>query len=91
MELAFEEASSICRDLLGILVPTIGPDAPLKLAKVGAPQCKAGRAATSAKLQKTSCLFGPFGPFSGCRKVDKRAEIEQSLHKGPFEVRSHTF
>jgi hypothetical protein len=40
VELAFKEASSICRDLLGISVPTIGPDTPLKLVKAGAPQRK---------------------------------------------------
>jgi hypothetical protein len=38
VELAFKEVSSICRDLLGMQVPTVGPDAPLKLVKVGAPQ-----------------------------------------------------
>jgi len=54
VELAFEEASSICRDLLGILVPTIGPDAPLKLAKVGAPQRKAGHAAKAEVVSSLS-------------------------------------
>jgi hypothetical protein len=48
VELAFKEASSICKDLLGIPVPTIGPNAPLKLVKVGAPRRKAGHVAEVA-------------------------------------------
>jgi hypothetical protein len=45
----------------------------------------------SAKVQKTSCLFGLFGPFSGCRKADKRAEIEQSLHSRSVVTHSERF
>jgi hypothetical protein len=40
VELAFKEASSICRDVLGLPVPAVGPDNPLRLVRVGAPQRK---------------------------------------------------
>jgi hypothetical protein len=54
VELAFKEASSICRELLGMPVPTIGPDAPLNLAKVGAPQRKSGRTAKAEDAGSSS-------------------------------------
>ncbi len=36
VEIAYKEASAICQDLLGILVPTVIIDKPLKLAVMGA-------------------------------------------------------
>jgi hypothetical protein len=82
VELAFKEASAICKDLLQISVPTISPEKPLPLIKIGAPRPKSRKSSKDANMDNSSGDEMSDEYEDG----DSNAEGEGDETKGPVDL-----